>query len=227
MLPALPFSECAERCTSWMSPAAQAFRTLGRAARDGQQRRRQQDEPGELRGSHWKVRHYNLRITSAPTTVSAYLPQLSTASRGLFSAGEYARVRDFFAARPELVPTPLRRLDQTADRLGLASVTAKDETARFGLNAFKLVGARFAIEHLIATGRLGPGDTVICASEGNHGRAVARAAREALTEMAGRLRQARQRAQTLMPSGARPARPTVRQLTAERVLHRQIGRAHV
>lgn len=52
------------------------------------------------------------------------------------------------------------------------------------------------------------------------GDAGARAAREALTEMAGRLRQARQRAQTLMPNGARPARPTVRQLTAERVLHR-------
>ncbi len=88
-------------------------------------------------------------------------------------------MRDFFAARAELVPTPLRRLDRTAERLGLASVTAKDETARFGLNAFKLVGARFAIEHLLAAGRLRPGDTVICASEGNHGRAVARAARDA------------------------------------------------
>ncbi len=55
----------------------------------------------------------------------------------------------------------------------------KDETSRFGLNAFKLLGGRFAIETLIAEGAIRPGDTLVCASEGNHGRAVARAAREA------------------------------------------------
>ena len=47
------------------------------------------------------------------------------------------------------------------------------------MNAFKLLGARFAIETLAADGQLNAGDTVVCASEGNHGRAVARAAREA------------------------------------------------
>jgi len=56
---------------------------------------------------------------------------------------------------------------------------AKDETARFGLNAFKLLGGLFAIETLIAEGAIRPGDTLVCASEGNHGRAVARAARGA------------------------------------------------
>ena len=59
------------------------------------------------------------------------------------------------------------------------AVFAKDETARFGLNAFKLLGGLFAIETLIAEGAIRPGDTLVCASEGNHGRAVARAAREA------------------------------------------------
>jgi len=58
-------------------------------------------------------------------------------------------------------------------------VSAKDESGRFGLNAFKLLGARFAIETLLAEGGLRRGDTLVCASEGNHGRAVARAAREA------------------------------------------------
>ena len=55
----------------------------------------------------------------------------------------------------------------------------KDETSRFGLNAFKLLGASFAIETLQAEGALPLGATVVCASEGNHGRAVARAARDA------------------------------------------------
>jgi len=88
-------------------------------------------------------------------------------------------VRAFFAARPELAPTPLRDLPGLARALGVGSVGVKDETGRFGLNAFKLLGARFAIETLKAEGALPPGHTVVCASEGNHGRAVARAAREA------------------------------------------------
>jgi diaminopropionate ammonia-lyase family len=88
-------------------------------------------------------------------------------------------MREFFAARPALTPTPVRPLQALAAELGVASLAAKDETARFGLNAFKLLGATFAIDTLRATGRLQPGQTVICASEGNHGRAVARAARHA------------------------------------------------
>lgn len=88
-------------------------------------------------------------------------------------------MRAFFAARPELAPTPLRDLPGLARALGVGSVGVKDETGRFGLNAFKLLGARFAIETLKAEGALPPGHTVVCASEGNHGRAVARAAREA------------------------------------------------
>lgn len=66
-----------------------------------------------------------------------------------------------------------------ARSLGVGQVMVKDETGRFGLNAFKLLGARFAIETLRAEGALPPGHTVVCASEGNHGRAVAWAAREA------------------------------------------------
>jgi len=88
-------------------------------------------------------------------------------------------MRAFFAAKPELEPTPARALPGLAAALGVAALAAKDESARFGLNAFKLLGARFAIETLLATGELRRGATVACASEGNHGRAVARAAREA------------------------------------------------
>jgi diaminopropionate ammonia-lyase len=88
-------------------------------------------------------------------------------------------MRAFFAARPELGPTPLRNLPSLARELGIGTLLAKDESGRFGLNAFKLLGARFAIETLIADGDVRPGAMLVCASEGNHGRAVARAARDA------------------------------------------------
>jgi len=88
-------------------------------------------------------------------------------------------MRAFFFARPQLTPTPARALPALARELGLAALVAKDESGRFGLNAFKLLGARFAIETLLAEGGLRRGATVVCASEGNHGRAVARASREA------------------------------------------------
>ncbi|HYE87822.1 MAG TPA: pyridoxal-phosphate dependent enzyme, partial [Vicinamibacterales bacterium] len=107
------------------------------------------------------------------------IPTSAARTRGLFSAADYAQMRAFFAARPHLTPTPLSPIPAAAREFRLASVAAKDETARFGLNAFKLLGARFAIETLLSEGELRAGDTLVCASEGNHGRAVARAAREA------------------------------------------------
>ncbi len=83
------------------------------------------------------------------------------------------------AAHTELQPTPLRRFPALARALGVADLYAKDETHRFGLNAFKALGALFAIETLRARGELARHDTLVCASEGNHGRAVAYAARKA------------------------------------------------
>jgi len=88
-------------------------------------------------------------------------------------------MRAFFTARPDLRPTPLRELPALARRLDIGRLMAKDESGRFGLNAFKLLGARFAIETLLHDGSIRPGATLVCASEGNHGRAVARAARDA------------------------------------------------
>jgi len=87
-------------------------------------------------------------------------------------------VRSFFSASPGLEPTATRNLPTLARELGLGSLTIKDETNRFGLPAFKLLGGHFAIETLITEGAIRAGDTLVCASEGNHGRAVARAARE-------------------------------------------------
>jgi diaminopropionate ammonia-lyase len=122
--------------------------------------------------------HYNPWIISRSNTVSAFLP-VGTRTTGLFSAADYAQMRAFFTARPHLIPTPLSAVNDLARQLGLRTVMAKDESARFGLNAFKLLGARFSIETLLASGQLRAGATLVCASEGNHGRAVARAARDA------------------------------------------------
>jgi diaminopropionate ammonia-lyase len=97
----------------------------------------------------------------------------------LFTGEDVARQRAFFAARPHLSPTPLRSLPGLAGRLGIGELLVKDETGRFGLNAFKSLGATFAVSTLIDSGVIQPADTLVCASEGNHGRAVARAARDA------------------------------------------------
>jgi diaminopropionate ammonia-lyase len=88
-------------------------------------------------------------------------------------------MRAFFDARPQLAATPVRALPALASDLGIGALAAKDETGRFGLNAFKLLGAQFAIDTLVTDGDVRPGATLVCASEGNHGRAVARAARNA------------------------------------------------
>jgi diaminopropionate ammonia-lyase len=108
----------------------------------------------------------------------AHIPAVRAADI-LFNDGDFEQQRAFFAARPDLAPTPLQSLPALAERLGLGELLMKDETARFGLNAFKAVGATFAVSTLLRRGAIRTGDTLVCASEGNHGRAVARAARDA------------------------------------------------
>ena len=90
-------------------------------------------------------------------------------------------------------PTPLHSAPALAAELGLGAVLLKDESSRFGLPAFKALGAWWAAAWAVAE-RLGEpalatqpaalrerahasGLTLVCATEGNHGRAVARAAR--------------------------------------------------
>lgn len=104
-------------------------------------------------------------------------PARRPGATGLFTADEYARRRAFFTTRA--VPTPLVRLPALAARLGLGGLWVKDETARFGLPAFKSLGVEFAVEALRQRGGLDGVTTLVCASAGNHGRAVARTARVA------------------------------------------------
>jgi diaminopropionate ammonia-lyase len=71
----------------------------------------------------------------------------------------------FHRALPGYRPTPVREL---------AGVLVKDESDRLGLPAFKVLGASWAVERAL---REDPGaHTLVAASAGNHGRAVAHVA---------------------------------------------------
>jgi diaminopropionate ammonia-lyase len=98
--------------------------------------------------------------------------------------------RDF----PGSAPTPLASLPGLARELGVAVVHVKDETHRFGTTSFKIMGAAWA-SHSAICERLsadpqrydaaglrdlcaaGPPLTLVAATAGNHGHAVARTAR--------------------------------------------------
>ena len=74
--------------------------------------------------------------------------------------------------------TPLVQLPNLAKHLGLKNILIKDESKRFGLNAFKCLGAFYSVNELKKAGELKDGDTVTTMTDGNHGRAVAYAARK-------------------------------------------------
>ncbi len=102
------------------------------------------------------------------------------------------RVRRFHESFPEYQMTPLAELKDLAKWAGVASLCVKDESFRFGLNAFKVLGGSWAIAACIA-GRTGAGPeemtfeklvsrdvkeklgdlTFATATDGNHGRGVA------------------------------------------------------
>ena len=107
------------------------------------------------------------------------------------------QARAFLKSFPQYSVTPLAHLDRQARRLGLGGLYVKDESYRFGLNAFKVLGGAFAMARYIAqeTGKsieemsydyltsdrlredFGQA-TFFTATDGNHGRGVAWAARQ-------------------------------------------------
>lgn len=106
-----------------------------------------------------------------------------------------AKARAFHESFPQYSVTPLAKLDNMAAYLGLNTLCIKDESYRFGLNAFKVLGGSFAMAKYIAK-ELGKdvsemtydyltsdalkqefGQATFCtATDGNHGRGVAWAA---------------------------------------------------
>jgi diaminopropionate ammonia-lyase len=91
-----------------------------------------------------------------------------------------AAVLAFHKSLPGYAATPLHALPGLAAGLGLGAVYVKDESRRFGLRAFKALGASWAMQSVLAARREAgspPPSTVATATDGNHGRAVAWAAR--------------------------------------------------
>lgn len=109
-----------------------------------------------------------------------------------FGCENAQKVRSFHESFPEYAPTPLRSLRCLAKELGLGGIYVKDESFRFGLNAFKILGGSYAIGRVLGD-RLGilPEELTLArltdkeaknalgelcfvtATDGNHGRGVA------------------------------------------------------
>ncbi|QKV96693.1 diaminopropionate ammonia-lyase [Streptomyces sp. NA02950] len=86
-------------------------------------------------------------------------------------------VRRFHTARSDYASTPLTELPSLAAELGVGRVFVKDESSRLGLPAFKALGASWAIHRILAGRAPGAPVRLVTATDGNHGRAVARMAR--------------------------------------------------
>ena len=126
-----------------------------------------------------------------------HLPKSDDKNLPIMSLREIEKARAFHQSFPQYSETPLTRLDQMAHYLGLGSIFVKDESYRFGLNAFKVLGGSYSMAKYIAkeTNRriedmpyqvltsdelrkdFGQA-TFFTATDGNHGRGVAWAAQK-------------------------------------------------
>ena len=131
-----------------------------------------------------KIPEYELAyLLSSPVTSDAAAD---------FSESVGRKVLRFHRSLPGYQPTRLVRLRRLARSWGVGEILVKDESTRFGLKAFKVLGASYAVGRLLcqrlgkrideieyddlvggkvrkAIGRI----TLSCATDGNHGRGVA------------------------------------------------------
>ncbi|MGO1030656.1 diaminopropionate ammonia-lyase, partial [Clostridioides difficile] len=105
---------------------------------------------------------------------------------------EIAKAKAFHESFPQYEKTPLVKLDNLAKSLGVSGIYVKDESYRFGLNAFKVLGGSYSMGRYLAQrlntdiSELGYDKltskeikeklgeiTFFTATDGNHGRGVA------------------------------------------------------
>lgn len=128
--------------------------------------------------------------------VANRMPKSEDTNLEIMSLENVSKARAFHQSFPQYSVTPLANLSGMAKRLGLGGLFVKDESYRFGLNAFKVLGGSFAMARYIAeeTGKdvsevnfdyltsdrlahdFGQA-TFFTATDGNHGRGVAWAAK--------------------------------------------------
>ena len=114
----------------------------------------------------------------------------------LMSEENVTKANEFHKSFPQYSVTPLQKLSALASYLGVKGIYCKDESYRFGLNAFKVLGGSYAMGRYIAK-ELGRDisqlpynvlssdklreefgqTTFFTATDGNHGRGVAWAAK--------------------------------------------------
>ncbi len=83
---------------------------------------------------------------------------------------------EFHTSLPIYKPTPLIQLSNLSKKYNVGNIYMKDESHRFGLNAFKVLGASYAIHQTLEKDPTI--ETFVTATDGNHGRAVAWAAKK-------------------------------------------------
>ena len=125
------------------------------------------------------------------------LPGTNDKWLSIMDPAEVKKALRFHRSFPQYEVTPLHRLKKMADYLGIGGLYVKDESYRFGLNAFKVLGGSYAMARYIA-GKTGKdvddlpyqvlsspefrqemGETTFyTATDGNHGRGVAWAAHQ-------------------------------------------------
>jgi diaminopropionate ammonia-lyase len=88
-----------------------------------------------------------------------------------FGRARAEEARAFHETLADYAPTPLVKLEHLSAQLGLGGLYVKDESKRFGLNAFKGLGGIFAMSRLL--GKAGERKTFVTTTDGNHGRGVA------------------------------------------------------
>lgn len=113
------------------------------------------------------------------------------------SAAGLATARATIAGWPGYAESAQHHLPGLAARLGVADISLKDESTRFGLGSFKALGGAYAVARLLqrragetlgravameeitsrALPEIAEATTVCCATDGNHGRSVAWGAR--------------------------------------------------
>ena len=111
----------------------------------------------------------------------------------LFSQSQAKLARQFHQKIAGYRPTPLCALDDLANLFGVKKILVKDESKRFGLNAFKMLGGAYAIAQLLCEkyhldietlsfehlkNAISEKMTFATTTDGNHGRGVAWAAQQ-------------------------------------------------
>jgi diaminopropionate ammonia-lyase len=119
-----------------------------------------------------------VRVTTPPGSPLGRPPWYAhPGARAWTCAPAPASVQAFHAGLPGYAPTPLAEVPAIAAELGVGRVFVKDESVRMGLAAFKVLGASWAVHQVLLRRPAGDELLFVTASDGNHGRAVARMAR--------------------------------------------------